>query len=123
MGNDNLKTNKSKHTILPLQTTHTMNAKFKVLVVITIIISVEEGYTSQSNQNIVGNKNEIKSQEKVDINGVSGVLEQIQKAITDQMTENFLMALSGLIFGVFSFIMVTVVLVRQFGCLTKNSRE
>ena len=55
-----------------------MNAKFKFLVVITIIISVEESYTSQSKPNTVGNKNEIKSQEKIDIiGGVSGVLGQI----------------------------------------------
>ena len=41
-------------------------------------------------------------------------------AITDQMTENFLMALSGLVFGVVSFIMVTVVIIYE--CLTKNGR-
>ena len=34
-------------------------------------------------------------------------------AITDQMTQNFLMALSGLIFGVVSFIMVTVVIIYE----------
>ena len=118
LGNDHLKTNTPKHSILTLQITHIMNAKFKFLVVITVLISVEESYTFQSNRNIVGNKNEIKSQDKVDINGVSGVLEQIQKAITDQMTENFLMALSGLIFGVVSFIMVTVIII--YACLNKK---
>ena len=55
-----------------------MNEKFKFLVVIIIIISVEESYTSQSNPNSIGNKNEIKSQERIDIiGGVSGVLGQI----------------------------------------------
>ena len=60
--------------------------------------------------------------------GVKKAMEQLVSyvnsnldAITDQMTQNFLMALSGLIFGVVSFIMVTVVIIYE--CLTKNSRE
>ena len=162
-----------------------MNVKLKFLFAITFMISLKEVYTSQSNPIIVGNENEIKSQEKIDIiGGVSGVLGQIGNignggintiinqsgnnriflrkniyhirykmleenfqrvlllyiigvkkameqlvsyvnsnldAITDQMTQNFLMALSGLIFGVVSFIMVTVVIIYE--CLTKNSRK
>ena len=68
----------SMHIFLSLQIAHNMNLKVQFLFVITFIISAKVSYTSQSNPIIAGNKNEIKSQEKIDIiGGVSGVLGQI----------------------------------------------